>query len=89
VAGEFGGGAVVGPNRNRLIVSGEDDRCWPIVVNVGIMGITDAKQIGGNSKGNLLALINECNPLTRCDVNGAVEAVDNVEGPDWRIDENL
>ena len=53
------------------------------------MSIADPKQIGPNREGYSFAFVDKGNSLAGCDVDGAVDAVDNVQGPYLRIDKYL
>ena len=53
------------------------------------MSIADPKQIGTNREGYSFAFVNKGDPLAGCDIDGAVDTVNNVQGPYLRIDKYL
>ena len=87
VSGKVGAGAIVGPNRYGFVVSSENDRGRPVVVNIGVMSIADPQQVGANCKGYPLTLVHEGDPFAGSDVNGTVDTVDNIERPHLGVDE--
>ena len=53
------------------------------------MSIADPQQIGPNREGYSFAFVDKGNSLAGCDIYGAVDAVDDVQGTYLRIDKNL
>ena len=53
------------------------------------MSIADSQQIGTNCKGYSFAFIDKGNSLACCDVDRAVDAVDDIQRPNLRIDKYL
>ena len=83
------GGAIIGSDWDSFVVSCENDGGRPVVVDIGVVSVAYSKQIGADSEGDLFTFINKGDPLAWSYVDGAVDTVDDVEGTDLRVDEDL
>ncbi len=66
------GRTIVWPNRNGFVISSQDNRGGPIIVNIRIVCIADSKEVGCHCEGNFFAFVDKGDPFAWGNIDGAV-----------------